>query len=86
MFLITDPDLLALSLIWETKNVFNGMQSRRGGNAGQLESGGLDILAVESHSRLEQDWYAATVALDVVAFLYVVIFYQARTLPRLLFA
>ena len=57
------------------------MQSRRAGNVGKLEDGGIEILAVESHSRSEQDWYAATVALDVVAFLYVVIFYQASPLP-----
>ena len=38
----------------------------------------LQIVGVEPHSRAEQDWYAATVAVDVLAFLYAVLFYQAR--------
>lgn len=38
---------------------------------------GLCIESTESHSRLEQDWYAATVAVDLLAFLYTALFYQA---------
>lgn len=47
----------------------------------------MDVLSVESHSRSEQDWYAVTVAVDVLAFLYVVVFYQVSQprLPKCLF-
>lgn len=38
---------------------------------------GLRIKRTESHSRVEQDWYAATVAVDLLAFLYTALFYQA---------
>ncbi len=40
--------------------------------------GGLETLDVECHSRAEQDWYAATVSIDVLVFLWVVFFYQVR--------
>lgn len=36
----------------------------------------MSVSHVEYHSQNEQDWYAATIAVDVLAFLYVVIFYQ----------
>lgn len=52
------------------------LQVRRRGPPTDLETSDMKILTVESHSRSEQDWYAATVALDVLAFLYVVIFFQ----------
>lgn len=47
---------------------------------------GLQILDVECHSRAEQDWYAATVSVDVLVFLWVVFFYQVstRVLPPIL--
>lgn len=42
---------------------------------------GLNIADVEWHSRIEQDWYAATVAIDLLAFLYAALFYQVRRGP-----
>lgn len=39
---------------------------------------GLHIESVEWHSRIEQDWYAATVTIDLLAFLYAGLFYQVR--------
>jgi hypothetical protein len=39
---------------------------------------GLEILDVECHSRAEHDWYAATVSVDVLVFLWVVFFYQVN--------
>ena len=44
----------------------------------------LQIVRVDWHSRIEQDWYAATFAADLLAFIYVICFYQARKLPMLI--
>ena len=44
----------------------------------------MTIMNIEFHSQNEQDWYAATIAVDILAFLYVLyilIFYQARQSP-----
>ena len=43
----------------------------------------LRVTDAEWHSRIEQDWYAATVAVDLFAFVYVALFYQARPARRL---
>ena len=40
--------------------------------------GPLRVCGAEAHSRRQQDYYAATVAVDVLSFLYVVINYQVR--------
>ena len=40
--------------------------------------GPLRVCGAEAHSRRQQDYYAATVAVDVLSFLYVAINYQAR--------
>lgn len=34
------------------------------------------IIAAEAHSRPEEDWYAATVFVDLIAFVYTVVRYQ----------
>ncbi|KAK9824077.1 hypothetical protein WJX72_007565 [[Myrmecia] bisecta] len=57
----------------------------RPGPGEEAEQPPIKIIDVEWHSRPEQDWYAATLAVDTLAFLYVVLFYQsvvnsARTL------
>ncbi|KAK9863698.1 hypothetical protein WJX84_001768 [Apatococcus fuscideae] len=45
---------------------------------GPLDAAALPrIIAAEAHSRPEEDWYAATVFVDLVAFVYTVIRYQA---------
>lgn len=38
----------------------------------------LDVRDVVWHSRQENDWYAATVTVDCLAFLYVAFLYQVR--------
>lgn len=38
----------------------------------------LRVLGAEWHSRVEQDWYAVNVAVDLVTFVYVALFYQVR--------
>ena len=38
----------------------------------------LRVLGAEWHSRVEQDWYAPTVAVDLFTFIYVALFYQVR--------
>ena len=40
--------------------------------------GPLSVCGAEAHSRRQQDYYAATVAVDVLSFLYVAINYQVR--------
>jgi len=37
---------------------------------------GIRIEGVEWHSRIEKDWYAATVFVDLLTFVYVAFFYQ----------
>ena len=37
---------------------------------------GIRIESVEWHSRIEKDWYAATVFVDLLTFVYVAFFYQ----------
>ncbi len=34
------------------------------------------MASVEPHAHMEQDWYLLTVAADLLAFLYVALFYQ----------
>ncbi len=57
-----------------------GMQQVPAAAAGQGSGYGvtamLRIVDAEWHSRIEQDWYAATVAVDLFAFVYVALFYQ----------
>lgn len=36
----------------------------------------LQVVGAESHAQMEQDWYMLTVAADLLAFLYVALFYQ----------
>lgn len=36
----------------------------------------LDVRDVVWHSRQENDWYAATVTIDCLAFLYIAVLYQ----------
>lgn len=43
---------------------------------------GISIVGVEWHSRIEKDWYAVTVFVDLLTFIYVAFFYQASTLSR----
>ena len=40
------------------------------------------IRGVEWHSHIEADWYAATVAVDILVFVYVALFYQVRSAAR----
>ena len=44
------------------------------------------IIAAEAHSRPEEDWYAATVFIDLVAFAYTVVRYQVKHLQEILAA
>jgi len=60
------------------------MQQSGGDEAGPSNdtsgSQGLQLGAVESHWRTETDYYAATVALDVLSFAFVALFYQVKSL------
>lgn len=42
--------------------------------------GSLKVYGAEAHSRRQQDYYAATVAVDVLSFLYVAVNYQVRNM------
>ena len=41
---------------------------------------GIRLESVEWHSRIEKDWYAATVFVDLLTFVYVALFYQVSPL------
>ena len=43
---------------------------------GPVMRSGIRLDTVEWHSRIEKDWYAATVFVDLLTFIYVAIFYQ----------
>ena len=49
---------------------------------GPVMRSGISIEGVEWHSRIEKDWYAVTVFVDLLTFIYVAFFYQASTLSR----
>lgn len=46
----------------------------------QMAQEKLQVTCVECHSHSEQDWYAVTVAVDMLAFLYTILFYQVSVL------
>ena len=47
---------------------------------GPVMRSGIRIESVEWHSRIEKDWYAATVFVDLLTFIYVAVFYQVLPL------
>ena len=49
---------------------------------GPVMRSGISIEGVEWHSRIENDWYAVTVFVDLLTFIYVAFFYQVSTLSR----
>lgn len=55
-----------------------GMIQEGAGFADVEGIGPLRVCGAEAHSRRQQDYYAATVAVDVLSFLYVAINYQVR--------
>ena len=59
-------------------------RSAAGQGSGYGVAAMLRIVDAEWHSRIEQDWYAATVAVDLFAFIYVALFYQVRILAAAL--
>ena len=73
-----------------------GASSVHGQQAGPAEPGlpykargpvmrsGIEIESVEWHSRIEKDWYAATVFVDLLTFIYVAVFYQVLPLSQTL--
>lgn len=46
---------------------------------GPVLRSGISIEGVEWHSRIEKDWYAATVFVDLLTFIYVALFYQVMS-------
>ena len=69
----------------QSSNREGGISSARGqpakpGLPYQVMSSGIGIESVEWHSRIEKDWYAATVFVDLLTFIYVAVFYQVRSL------
>lgn len=65
----------------------SGDESSEGEGPWRQEEGPLDpatfprIIAAEAHSRPEEDWYAATVFVDLIAFVYTVVRYQVTVQP-----
>lgn len=49
---------------------------------GPVMRSGIRIESVEWHSRIEKDWYAATVFVDLLTFIYVAFFYQVPLCHR----
>ena len=47
---------------------------------GPVIRSGISIEDVEWHSRIENDWYAVTVFVDLLTFIYVAFFYQVSNL------
>ena len=69
----------------ESSGIKGGFSSARGqpaepGVPFKVMRSGLCIESVEWHSRIEKDWYAATVFVDLLTFIYVAVFYQVRSL------
>ena len=57
----------------------SGSQDSQKAQGPTLRSG-IRLESVEWHSRIEKDWYAATVFVDLLTFVYVALFYQVRLL------
>ena len=57
----------------------SGVQTSHKAKGPMLRSG-IRLESVEWHSRIEKDWYAATVFVDLLTFVYVALFYQVSPL------
>ena len=57
----------------------SGFQTSHRAQGSTLRSG-IRLESVEWHSRIEKDWYAATVFVDLLTFVYVAFFYQVSPL------
>ena len=69
----------------DTRPSFEGASSQPGQHSGFQSScktqglalrSGIRLESVEWYSRIEKDWYAATVFVDLLTFVYVALFYQ----------
>ena len=73
---ITKPSLEEAS---SQQGQLSGLQMSHKAQGPTLRSG-IRLESVEWHSRIEKDWYAATVFVDLLTFVYVALFYQVSPL------